>query len=337
MSKGKITYKQAGVDIDKAESFVNRIKLLVVENARSPQVIGEIGGFGGLFNIKNFDIKEPILVTSADGVGTKLLLAKMQGKFDSIGIDLVAMCVNDIITTGAKPLFFLDYLACGKLFPKKTENIVKGIIQGCKQAECVLLGGETAEMPDVYKKRDFDLAGFCVGIVEKNNIIDGKEVVSGDRIVGIQSNGVHSNGFSLIRKIFKEDELKGEIGKELLTPTLIYARPLLKLIDKVNIKAIAHITGGGIVNNIPRVLPRGLEAVIKKSSWGIPKIFKQIQRRANISDKEMFRTFNMGIGLVVIVQPEDVSKAEGILKNYYNLSCSDIGCIRRGNVGTVIK
>lgn len=336
MHNKKMTYKQAGVDIEKADSFMKKIKPLI-DTARTPQVLGEIGGFGGFFNIDNINIKNPVLVASTDGVGTKLLVAGMQGKFDTVGIDVVAMGVNDIITTGARPLFFLDYFSCGKLLPQKAESVIKGIVDGCKQAECVLLGGETAEMPDMYKPEDFDLVGFCIGVVDGEEIIDGKMITSGDAIIGIQSSGIHSNGFSLIRKIFTPDELKGELGQKFLIPTFIYVKPILKLIEKIEVKSIAHITGGGLIGNIPRVLPKGFEAIIRRSSWGPPNIFNEIKKRAKVSYKEMFKTFNMGIGMAVIVSPEDATKVQSILKNYYDLESYVIGSVRRGERGVVIK
>jgi len=332
----KFTYKQAGVDIKKADYFIERIKPLI-NNTKTPQVIGDLGGFAGFFNIESFNIKDPVLVASTDGVGTKLLVAKTKGIFNTIGVDLVAMCVNDIITTGAKPLFFLDYISTGKLITDQAENLVKGISQGCQQAECALLGGETAEMPDVYKEGDFDLVGFCVGIVDKDKIINVNKVLPGDVIIGIQSSGVHSNGFSLIRKIFQEDELKHELGDEILAPTFIYVNPILKLIEKINVKSIAHITGGGLMGNIPRVLPENVQAIIDKNSWTVPSIFEKIQRRGNISSNEMFRTFNMGIGMVIVVSGDDVSKAQGILKSYYDLRSYVIGSVDRGKKEAVIK
>lgn len=321
-----IDYKKAGVDIDKSNRFVKDIARLVSKTRRS-EVMGNIGGFSGLARIPK-RYKRPILVSSTDGVGTKLMLAELLKKHTTIGIDLVAMCANDIVVTGAEPLFFLDYLATGKLDRKKTRDIVKGIVVGCKEAHCTLIGGETAEMPDMYKGSQYDLAGFCIGVVEKNKIIDGRSVKPGDRIIGIQSSGLHSNGFSLVRKIFTKSELKGKTGKALLTPTIIYVKTISKLIKKINIKTMAHITGGGFYDNIPRVLPSRRSALIYKGLWHTPEIFRTIQKRARISDREMFRTFNMGIGMVVVVAKKDVKKVHETIK-----SCK----LRSWTIGEIVK
>lgn len=283
-----ITYKKSGVDIDKANEFVNWIKKL------SP----EIGGFSGLFPIS----KNMFLSASCDGVGTKLKIAQLLNKHNSIGIDLVAMNVNDIICCGANPLFFLDYYSCGKLNLKIAKDVISGIKNGCNEAGCVLLGGETAEMPGFYKKDKYDLAGFAVGTVEKKNIINGSKIKKGDLIIGLPSSGLHSNGFSLVRKVFSEREIK-KYGNELLKPTRIYVKEVLSAIGNRQsaITGISHITGGGFYDNIVRILPKNCKAVIHKNNWNVSEIFKIIQKKGNVSDKEMYRTFNMGVGMVLIV------------------------------------
>ncbi|MDA7857913.1 phosphoribosylformylglycinamidine cyclo-ligase [bacterium] len=286
-----VTYKQAGVDIAKADKFVKEIK----------KIAPAVGGFSGLFKLDAKRYKNPLLVSSTDGVGTKLKIAQLCNKHNTIGIDLVAMCVNDIITCGAKPMFFLDYLATGKLKVNVALQIIKGISKGCHQGNCKLLGGETAEMPGFYSRGEYDLAGFCVGIVEKKKVIDGGRIKPGDLIVGLRSSGLHSNGFSLVRKIFSKKELKG-LGKELLKPTKIYVKEILSLINKIDIHGIAHVTGGGFYDNISRILPKDCQALIHRGSWKLPGIFKLIQKRGRITDKGMYRTFNMGIGMVVITK-----------------------------------
>lgn len=321
----KLTYKSAGVDIDKGDEFVEEIKLLARETFRRG-VISDIGSFGGFFSLDISGFKEPVLVSSTDGVGTKLKIAFMMNKHDTIGIDLVAMNVNDIITHGAEPLFFLDYFATSKLDIKTGREIIKGIANGCKLAGCALIGGETAEMPSFYKKGEYDLAGFVVGVVERSRIIDGSTISVGDKIIGLYSSGLHSNGFSLVRKLFfdmlkmKPDTYLNEIGKtlgeELLTPTKIYARAVIGAVKNFDIKGIVHITGGGFVGNIPRVLPSRCRAVIHKDSWNVPPIFRVIKERGDIGDSEMFRTFNNGIGLILIVNTEDVESLRQLLKNF---------------------
>ncbi|MDP6686030.1 MAG: phosphoribosylformylglycinamidine cyclo-ligase, partial [Candidatus Omnitrophota bacterium] len=308
-----MNYKKAGVDIDRSNKFIKEISSLVSKTRRS-EVLGGIGGFSSLVKIpKKF--KDPVLVSSTDGVGTKLMLAELQNNNSTIGIDLVSMCVNDIVVTGAEPLFFLDYFATGKLNNKKAKDILKGIANGCKEANCALIGGETAEVPGVYKGEEYDLAGFCVGLVDKKKIIDGAKVRPGDKIIGIESSGVHSNGFSLVRKVFTKRELKGKLGKILLTPTIIYVSLILRLIGKINVKSIAHITGGGFYDNIPRVLPKNMGAVIYKDSWKAPEIFSMIQKRARIDKREMFRTFNMGIGMALVVNKKDVNATHRIISS----------------------
>ncbi len=327
-----ITYKKSGVDIDKANKFVKAISKMV-RPTRRKEVICDIGGFSGLFSIPK-RYKNPVLVSSTDGVGTKLLLADLFGKHNTVGIDLVAMSVNDVIVTGAEPLFFLDYFATGKLSPKKAIEIMRGIVKGCRQANCALLGGETAEMPGMYKDEEYDLAGFCVGIVERDEIIDGSSVQIGNKILGIQSSGLHSNGFSLVRKIFNKNELK-RLGYILLRPTIIYVRSIFALKKILKIKSIAHITGGGFYDNIPRVIPKNTSALIYKNLWDIPDIFKLIQKKAKIDDKEMFRTFNMGIGMVLVVSERDAAKAQKLLKNF-KLKSWIIGKIVRGGGEVII-
>ena len=317
MAKNSITYKDAGVDIEAGNEFVRRIKPIVKTTDR-PGVVGGIGGFGGLFSIDKSKYKDPILVSGTDGVGTKLKIAFMMDKHDTIGIDLVAMCANDVIVSGAEPLFFLDYYAMGKLDVGKSEQIIKGIAEGCRQAGCSLLGGETAEMPGLYSKEDYDLAGFVVGIVDKDKIIDGSKIKVGDAVIGIASSGVHSNGYSLVRKIFFEKlklkpndhvpEFDCTVGEELLKPTKIYVKSTLEIIKEFEIKGIAHITGGGFTDNIPRVLPKGVSVKINKGSWPILPVFKFMQEKRDIAEAEMFRTFNMGIGLVMVVNDKEKEK-----------------------------
>jgi len=305
-------YKKSGVDIDKANKFVDDIK----------KIAPAIGGFSGFFPVDTKKYRNPVLVASTDGVGTKLKIAHLVNKHDTVGIDLVAMCVNDVLCTGAKPVFFLDYFATGKLELKVAKEIIKGIHEGCKQAGCILLGGETAEMPGFYKKGEYDLAGFAVGIVEKDEIIDGKKIRPGDYVFGLPSTGPHSNGYSLIRKIFSEKELKN-LGNQLLKPTKIYSKEILKGPGKYA-KGIAHITGGGFYDNIPRVLPENCQVVIFKNRWQIPEIFYKIQKKGNVSEKEMFRVFNMGIGMVIISSEEKLK------------DCILIGQVEKGQRGVKI-
>ncbi|MHB8908322.1 MAG: phosphoribosylformylglycinamidine cyclo-ligase [Syntrophales bacterium] len=312
--KGKITYKDSGVDIDRANSFVERIKPLI-KTASRREVMSGIGGFGGLFHLDISKNRDPILVSSTDGVGTKLKIAQITGKHDTVGIDLVAMSVNDVVVQGAEPLFFLDYIATGKLDVDTSVQIVAGIVQGCHDAGCALIGGETAEMPGFYPDGEYDLAGFCVGVVEADKLIDGSEIRVGDRIVGIASSGLHSNGFSLARRVLFEegrlnpdDQIKGlsqKIGLELLTPTKIYVKSILNIIKNFRIRGIVHITGGGFLDNIPRILPGACRAVITKGSWSVPAIFGIIQKTGNIDDNEMLRVFNMGIGMIIIIAEKD--------------------------------
>jgi phosphoribosylformylglycinamidine cyclo-ligase len=300
----KITYKSSGVDIDKANVFIKAIQRDVASTVNA-SVIQRKGSFGGLFALAG-RYKNPVLVSSTDGVGTKLLIAQALNKHDTVGIDLVGMNVNDILCVGAKPLFFLDYIACGKLHPNILKDVVEGIAVGCRQSGCSLVGGETAEMPGMYKKDEYDLAGFVVGVVEKSKIIDGSAIRSGDHVIGLPSSGLHSNGFSLVRNVFSAREQK-KYAKELLTPTRIYAKEVLGLIEKISPNGIAHITGGAFYEKLTKILPEGKSFVIQKGSWPIPKIFQIIQKKGRISDREMYRTFNMGIGLALVFRPRDVA------------------------------
>lgn len=307
----KTTYKTSGVDIDKAESFVQAIKA-DVKKTSSVNVLNRPGSFGALFSLPK-GYKEPVLVSSTDGVGTKLLVANTIGKHDTVGIDLVAMNVNDILCTGAKPLFFLDYIACGKLDPKVLKDVVRGIAKGCKESGCSLIGGETAEMPGMYKSDDYDLAGFAVGVVEKKRIIDGSKIKSGDVVIGFPSSGFHSNGYSLVRKVFSKSDQK-KMAKEILAPTKIYVKEIGALTSKFTVKGIAHITGGAFYEKLTKILPKGKCFDIDKSSWPVPKIFQILQKKGTIDESEMYRTFNMGIGLAAVVSLKDVPKIEKFLK-----------------------
>jgi phosphoribosylformylglycinamidine cyclo-ligase len=311
----KNLYKEAGVDIDKGNAFVRAIKPMV-ESTFRPEVMTKIGGFAGCVSLNLERYKKPILVSSADGVGTKLKIAFMMDRHDTVGIDLVAMCVNDIVVTGAKPLFFLDYFASGRLDTERAMKVVSGIVKGCVEAECSLVGGETAEMPGIYKEGEYDLAGFAVGIVEDAQLIDGSSVTVGDKLIGIASSGLHSNGFTLARKVLLEnermdlegtvEEIGGVLGEELLRPTKIYVKTILNLVRDFNIGGIAHITGGGITENLPRVVPKGCKAIVRKGSWEIPPIFTLLKERGKISEEEMLRTFNNGIGMILIVRPKQM-------------------------------
>ncbi|MEO8848007.1 MAG: phosphoribosylformylglycinamidine cyclo-ligase [Casimicrobiaceae bacterium] len=309
-----LSYRDAGVDIDAGDALVERIKPFARRTMR-PEVLAGIGGFGGLVEIgKRF--REPVLVAGTDGVGTKLKLAFTLDRHDSVGIDLVAMSVNDILVQGAEPLFFLDYFACGKLDVDVAADVIKGVAQGCEQAGCALIGGETAEMPGMYADGEYDLAGFAVGVVEKSAIIDGRDIVAGDAVIGLASSGVHSNGFSLVRRIVEAssaryDEPLGAttLGDALLAPTRIYVKPMLALMKVMPVKGMAHITGGGIVDNVPRMLPANVAARVDGSSWQRPAIFDWLQRRGNVADAEMHRVFNCGIGMAVVVASADAAAA----------------------------
>ncbi|WP_353685026.1 phosphoribosylformylglycinamidine cyclo-ligase [Thermodesulfovibrio sp. 3907-1M] len=333
-----ITYKQAGVDIDEAERFVKMISPVVKTTFRK-EVLTDIGLFAGLFRLEIKKYREPVLVSGTDGVGTKLKIAFEANRHDTVGIDLVAMCVNDILTVGAEPLFFLDYFATGKLNAEKASQVIKGIVEGCRQAGCALIGGETAELPGFYKKEEYDLAGFAVGVVEKNEIIDGKEIKEGDAIIGVASSGLHSNGFSLVRKVLFErakmkiDQYVSELGcslaDELLKPTQIYVKAYFALKGKVNVKGMAHITGGGIPGNLPRIFPENKTAVIYKNQWQIHPVFQLIQKEGKVKESEMFKVFNMGIGYVFIIDSKDVKRALNIL-NKKGYKAYSIGEVIRG-------
>jgi phosphoribosylformylglycinamidine cyclo-ligase len=312
--KESLTYQDAGVDIDKGKRFIKTIKKITKEAPQSGVIVG-IGGFSGLYSLDVSQHENPVLVTSTDGVGTKVKVACMMDKHDTIGIDLVAMCINDIAVQGAKPLFFLDYLSMGTLVPETAEAVVQGIVEGCKEAKCALIGGETAEMPGLYSKGEYDLAGFVVGIVDNNKIVDGSEIAVGHKLVGIGSSGLHSNGYSLARKICFErlklkvddtvDVLGRTIGEELLEPTKIYSQVVRHLLRDFQIDGIAHITGGGIVENLPRILPSSCMGLIQKGSWEVPPIFTFLKEAGKLSKREMMRTFNNGIGIILVVPEKD--------------------------------
>ncbi|WP_062197173.1 phosphoribosylformylglycinamidine cyclo-ligase [Massilibacterium senegalense] len=309
------SYKKAGVNIEAGYEAVSRMKKHVQKTMRK-EVLGGLGSFGGLFDLSSFQYKEPVLVSGTDGVGTKLMLAFMMDKHDTIGIDAVAMCVNDIVVQGAEPIFFLDYIACGKAEPEKIEQIVKGVSEGCVQAGCALIGGETAEMPGMYGDEEYDLAGFSVGVAEKSNLLTGEKVQDGDVLIGLASNGIHSNGYSLVRYVLLEENkldlhetyegFDQSLGEVLLTPTRIYVKALLEAMKKHTIHGLAHITGGGFYENIPRMLPEGFGAEVEKGTWNVPHIFRFIQEKGNIPEDELYNVFNMGIGMICAVPKEEV-------------------------------
>ncbi len=335
-----MTYADAGVDIDAGNTLVERIKPLVARTQREG-VLGGIGGFGGLFELPVDRYRQPVMVSGADGVGTKLKLAIELGIHDTIGIDLVAMCVNDIIVCGAEPLWFLDYYATAKLNVDQAQDVISGIVEGCLQSGAALLGGETAEMPGMYAKDDYDLAGFAVGVVEKSAIIDGSKVGEGDSIIALASSGPHSNGYSLIRKLLEGKNL-GEpmddstLGQALLAPTRIYAKAVAALIAQHDIHAIAHITGGGLTENIPRVLPEGTEALIDRNSWQLPNVFKWLQDAGNITDQELLKTFNCGVGMVVVV---DSASQHAVLETLEAAgeTAMTIGTIQGSSVASAVR
>lgn len=339
-----LTYKDAGVDKQAGYKQISLIKNLI-KNTHTKGVVSDLGGFSGLFGLDMKNYKNPVLASGTDGVGTKLKIAFMMDKHDTIGEDCVAMCVNDILCQGAKPLFFLDYISTGKLIPEKMASIVKGVSQGCIKAGAALIGGETAEMPGLYEEDEYDLAGFCVGIVDKENIINGIDTKEGDIVIGLPSNGLHSNGYSLVRKIVFEkenlkidsfiDELKTTIGEELLKPTRIYKEPVLELIEKINIKGIAHITGGGLYENVPRILPKGLTAHMDISRIDTPVIFNLLQKWGDISIREMYSTFNMGIGMIIVISKDELIKSEDLL-NELNEKYYILGEIKKGDEGVVL-
>jgi phosphoribosylformylglycinamidine cyclo-ligase len=313
----RLTYKAAGVDIHAGEDFVRMI-LPMVRSTFRPEVMGDIGGFGGLFALDIKKYRDPVLVSGTDGVGTKLRIAQLTGQHDTVGIDLVAMCVNDVAVSGAEPLFFLDYMATGHLKPEVSVAIIRGIVKGCKMAGCALIGGETAEMPSFYPEGEYDLAGFAVGIVERARLIDGSRIKPGDVLVGLSSAGLHSNGYSLARKVIFEiaglkvtdrvEEWGKTVGDELLTPTRIYVKTILRTAKEVEIKGLAHITGGGITGNLPRIFPNGCSARIRRKSWPVPPVFTFIEKKGAIDPAEMYRVFNMGIGLIMVVAKADADK-----------------------------
>ncbi|HHV46828.1 MAG TPA: phosphoribosylformylglycinamidine cyclo-ligase [Tissierellia bacterium] len=339
-----LTYKDAGVDKESGYREVQLIKGFVKKTS-IPGVLSDIGGFSGLFQLDTKAYEEPVLVSGTDGVGTKLKIAFMMDKHDTVGEDCVAMCINDILCQGAKPLFFLDYIATGKLIPEKMAKIVEGVASGCIKAGCALIGGETAEMPGFYNEGEYDIAGFGVGVVEKKKIITGSNIKEGDIVIGLPSSGIHSNGYSLVRKIVFEKkkmdvntfipELGTTLGEELIKPTRIYSNVVLSLIERFNIKGISHITGGGFFENIPRTLPEGLTAYINKSSIETPVIFKLLMKWGNIDEKEMYGTFNMGVGMVLIVDGSELKDIEEHIKAK-NEKYFILGDIRRGNEGVVL-
>lgn len=329
------TYEKAGVPHLKGDAGYNREISDMIGSTKIAGMMGGATGFAACFDLPRLKIKDPILVSSTDGVGTKLEVARLQGKHDSVGIDLVAMCVNDIITTGAQPLFFLDYFATGKFQPDITRAVLKGIVRGCRESGCALVGGETAIMPGFYQHHDssnfsqYDLAGFSVGVVERKKMITGQLIHEGDAVLGIESSGFHSNGFSLLRKIFSEQQLKGEWGKKLLTPTRIYVRAITTMLRTVPILGIANITGGGFIDNLPRILPARLGVRIKNGSWPVPDIFEAVRALGGINEREMMRTFNQGIGMAIIVKKRHVANAQNILKKF-NYPSWEIGTVVKG-------
>ncbi len=330
----KVTYKSSGVDIDKANSLVKDYKRFAAFT-KIKGVISDVGSFGGLFrpDIRRFN--DPVLVSSTDGVGTKLKIAFLADKHDTVGIDLVAMSVNDILCSGAEGLFFLDYISIGRINSCVLKDIVKGIACGCREAGYALVGGETAEMPGMYKEGEYDLAGFGVGIVNKSDIIDGTRLRTGDMVLGLESSGLHSNGYSLVRKVFSQKELKA-YSKELLVPTRLYCKGVLAVKNNLKIKGIANITGGAFYDKVPRVIPKGLAIEIYKSSWRAPWIFSLIKKKGNVDDREMYRTLNMGIGMVLILSKADIGKARSLLAKH-GYASHVIGKVVKGNKEVVIK
>ncbi|HTQ76732.1 MAG TPA: phosphoribosylformylglycinamidine cyclo-ligase [Burkholderiales bacterium] len=307
-----LSYRDAGVDIDAGDALVEAIKPFAKRTLR-PEVITGIGGFGALCSIPQ-RYREPVLVSGTDGVGTKLKLAFQFGRHDGVGVDLVAMSANDVLVQGAEPLFFLDYFACGKLEPRIATMVVRGIARGCEDAGCALIGGETAEMPGMYPEGEYDLAGFCVGVAEKSRVIDGRGIEPGDVLLGLASSGAHSNGYSLIRRVIENEKPNSDTVDSLMEPTRIYVKPVLKLAAAMPVKGLAHITGGGLVGNVPRILPHGTRASIRKSAWPRPPLFAWLQETGGIAEDEMFRVFNCGIGMVVVVAPQHVALASMLLQ-----------------------
>jgi phosphoribosylformylglycinamidine cyclo-ligase len=332
-----LSYRDAGVDIDAGDALVEAIKPLARPTMRS-EVLAGIGGFGALCEVPN-KYRHPVLVSGTDGVGTKLKLAFQLARHDTIGIDLVAMSVNDVLVQGAEPLFFLDYFACGKLETRVAVDVVRGIARGCETAGCALIGGETAEMPGMYPEGEYDLAGFCVGVVERERIIDGRGIGAGDVLLGLASSGAHSNGYSLVRKILERAKpdfgavFDGRtLGEALLEPTRIYVKPVLSLLEQVPVKGLAHITGGGLTGNVPRVLAHGLRAVLRRKAWPMPELFRWLQAHGKVTDEEMHRVFNCGIGMVIVVAPEQAAKAVALLREAGE-AAYEIGAIELGDAG----
>ncbi|MGD9841989.1 MAG: phosphoribosylformylglycinamidine cyclo-ligase [Steroidobacteraceae bacterium] len=340
--QSSLTYRDAGVDIDAGEALIERIKPHVKRSMRR-EVMGGLGGFGALFEVPIDRYRKPVLVSGTDGVGTKLRLAIETGRHDTIGIDLVGMCVNDVVVQGAEPLYFLDYYATGKLSVPVAESVIKGIVDGCVLAGCALIGGETAEMPGMYAAGDYDLAGFCVGIVEKDNIIDGSKTQAGDVLIALPSSGPHSNGYSLIRKLLERAQATpatqlgdGLLYDALLAPTRIYVKNILALMQQVPVHGVAHITGGGLLENIPRVVPEGLEVALDRKSWTLPPVFQWLQQVGNIDEHEMLRTFNCGVGMTICVAPQNLDKALQTLADLQEPAFV-IGKVRVGNDGVVVQ
>ena len=337
-----LTYKKAGVDIDEGDRFIGLISPLARKTFR-PEVMTGIGSFNALFKVNTRKYKKPVLVSGTDGVGTKLKIAFLTDRHDTVGIDLVGMCVNDILTSGSEPLFFLDYFASGKLNPEKAAEVIKGIVEGCKEAGCSLIGGETAEMPGFYPDGEYDLAGFAVGVVEKDRIISGSKIKKGDALIGISSSGLHSNGYSLARKLFFDikkmkasariAEFGTSLGEELLKPTKIYVKAFNAIRDKVRVKGMAHITGGGIPGNLPRIFPKGISAVIGEGSWPVPPVFQVIRKMGKVPVADMRMTFNMGIGYIIVIPETEADKAISILRKT-GYDSFVIGTIEKGGQGT---
>jgi len=330
----RVTYRSAGVDIDKANRLVDDYKRFALAT-KTRGVVSDVGSFGALFRPALKNLKDPILVSSTDGVGTKLKIAFLADKHDTIGIDLVAMSTNDILCSGAEGLFFLDYISTGKIRSYVLRELVKGIAWACKDAGYALVGGETAEMPGLYKEGEYDLAGFGVGLVDRRDVIDGSSAEAGDAVLGLESSGLHSNGYSLVRKVFNQKELKAN-WKELLVPTCLYSKPVLALKKKIKIRGIANITGGAFYDKIPRIIPKGAAIEIYKDSWAVPEIFRRIQKKGNIDDKEMFRTLNMGIGMVLVLTKKDIDRAIAALKKS-GVNAHVIGKVIKGDRGVIIK
>lgn len=330
----KTTYKSAGVDIKKADNFIKVIKSIT--KSKDPRFFSGIGSFSGLFKPDLKGYKEALLASSCDGVGTKLKIAFSLNKHQTVGVDLVAMNVNDLVASGAKPLFFLDYISSSSLNLKILKDVIRGINKGCLESGCIILGGETAQMPGFYKKDEYDLAGFCVGLVDRKDVIDGLKIKEKDVLIGLASNGIHSNGYSLVRKLFSDKFLK-ENHKLFYLPTKIYVKPILKLKEKIKIKGIAHITGGGFYDNITRILPKGISAHIDRNSWPMTRVFRLIQQKGKLSDKEMYHTFNMGIGMVVIIGKKDVYKTQDILTRLKIKSYIIGNCLKSKESKVIIK